>query len=479
MLFSELNLAAPILKALEEKGYTTPTPIQAQAIPLVKQKIDVMGLAQTGTGKTAGFVLPMLDMLAGCRARARMPRALILEPTRELALQVAENLTLYGKHLKLTHALIYGGASLPDQQKQIMNGVDILIATPGRLLDLFQRGGLLMTDIQFVVLDEADRMLDMGFIPDVEKILSLTPAKRQTLMFSATMAPEIEAIKNRFMRDPQLVQVARTSESASTITQNLILCSNDRAKEKEALRLMSQPDVVSAFVFCNRKKDIGPLAKILAASGLKAAGLHGDMVQSARTQTLNDFREGKISILVCSDVAARGLDVKGVSHVVNFDVPMNAEDYVHRIGRTGRAGMEGVAYTLATPDDAKYLDAIEKLAGVKFPERAAGETVQSDAGPAASEDAPKRGRGAHPTRDRGPKREARPERTERPERKPEAPKAETAEKAEAAPKPERAPRERKEREYKDEKKPRDWDEDGAPTGKGFGEDAPAFFKMFG
>lgn len=465
MLFSDLNLAPPLLKALEEKGYTTPTPIQAEAIPLVLEKKDVMGLAQTGTGKTAGFVLPMLHLLAGGRARARMPRALILEPTRELALQVAENLVAYGKHLKLSHALIYGGASLPDQQKQIMNGVDILIATPGRLLDLFQRGGLLMTDIQMVVLDEADRMLDMGFMPDVEKILSLTPPKRQTMMFSATMPPEIKAIKDKFMKDPALVQVARTSETAATIEQKLVLCPNGKAKEKRAIDLMSDPSVISAFVFCNRKRDIGPLAKAMKLRGLKAEGLHGDMVQSARTATLNGFRDGAITILVCSDVAARGLDVKGVSHVLNYDVPMNAEDYVHRIGRTGRAGMTGIAYTLATSDDDKYLDNIEKLAGRKFPERVGGfkaSSEESDINPERktkiSEKSEPRARS---TRRPSADRSERPERPERPIRE----------------RPERAPR--SERTERPARGVAEEDDTTPASGTGFGDDVPDFFKMFG
>lgn len=453
MSFNELNLAEPILKAIEEKGYKEPTPIQAQAIPVVMQRKDLTGLAQTGTGKTAGFVLPMLHILAGGRARARMPRALILEPTRELALQVAENLEFYGKHLKLTHALIYGGSSLPEQQKQLMKGVDILIATPGRLLDLFQRGGLLMTDIQMVVLDEADRMLDMGFMPDVEKILAMTPAKRQTLMFSATMAPEIERVKNKFMKDPELVQVAATSKAADTVTQHLLFCPNSKAKHKKAAELMSDDTVNSAFVFCNRKREIDPLAKVLKGEGLKAAPLHGDMVQSARTQTLADFKAGEINILVCSDVAARGIDVKNVSHVLNYDVPMNAEDYVHRIGRTGRAGATGIAYTLAVRgDDDKFLDNIEKVINRKFPER---EGQPQTEAPEQSGDQKRDKLKKTDRKDRN----VRTEKQERPEREP----------RQSAPKSEKPQRDRRPRE----------DDDNTPTGKGFGDDVPAFFKGFG
>ncbi len=462
MLFEELNLAAPILKAIEEKGYKEPTPIQAQAIPVVLERKDLTGLAQTGTGKTAGFVLPMLHILAGGRARARMPRALILEPTRELALQVSENLEFYGKHLKLTHALIYGGSSLPEQQKQLMKGVDILIATPGRLLDLFQRGGLLMTDIQIVVLDEADRMLDMGFMPDVEKILAMTPAKRQTLMFSATMAPEIEAVKNKFMKNPELIQVAATSRAADTVTQHLVFCPNSKAKHKKAADILMTEAVTSAFVFCNRKREIDPLAKLLKSQGLKAEPLHGDMPQSARTATLASFKAGEITMLVCSDVAARGIDVKAVSHVLNYDVPMNAEDYVHRIGRTGRAGASGIAYTLYTPEDDKYLDSIERITNRKFPERGNEDKSERAERPERSErPAAKsggRGRGGKPSEDRA----ARPPRAERTEDAPRKP---------AAAKPERERR---------PGPPRERDEDeNTPTGKGFGEDMPSFFKSFG
>ncbi len=372
MTFKDLHLSEPLLRALADKGYSEPTPIQAASIPPVLKGKDLMGLAQTGTGKTASFTLPMLDILSGGRAKARMPRALILTPTRELAVQIGDNLEAYSKYMKLTYALIYGGVSLPEQQKQLMRGVDILIATPGRLLDIFERGGLLMMDISMVVLDEADRMLDMGFMPDVEKILSLTPPRRQTLMFSATMPPAIKNIKEKFMKDPAVVEVAATSSAAKTVEQNLIMCSSNKVKDKKTLDLLKTEAVESAFVFCNRKRSIDPLAKFLKTKGVAAEGLHGDMSQSERIKTLDRFKAGEVTALICSDVVARGIDIKDVSHVINYDIPMNAEDYVHRIGRTGRAGAKGVAYSLATSLDDKFLDGIEAILGTKFEERKAG-----------------------------------------------------------------------------------------------------------
>ncbi len=372
MTFKDLNLSEPLLRALADKGYTEPTPIQAASIPPVLAGRDLMGLAQTGTGKTASFTLPMLDILNGGRAKARMPRALILTPTRELAVQIGDNLDAYSKYMKLTYCLIYGGVSLPEQQKQLMKGVDILIATPGRLLDIFERGGLLMMDMSMVVLDEADRMLDMGFMPDVEKILSLTPKRRQTMMFSATMPPAIKKIKDQFMNNPEVVQIEATSSAATTVEQNLVMCASNKAKDQKTLNLLNQKEVESAFVFCNRKRSIDPLAKFLKTKGVAAEGLHGDMNQSERIKTLDRFKAGEVMALICSDVVARGIDIKDVSHVINYDIPMNAEDYVHRIGRTGRAGSTGVAYSLATKLDDKFLDAIEELLGKKFSERKAG-----------------------------------------------------------------------------------------------------------
>ncbi len=364
--FADLGLSPEILRAVEDMGYLTPTPIQAQAIPTVLMNRDVLGCAQTGTGKTASFVLPMLDILSGSRSRARMPRSLILEPTRELALQVAENFVKYGKYLKLNHALLIGGESLSDQKEALMKGVDVLIATPGRLMDLFDRGGLLLTDTKILVIDEADRMLDMGFIPDVEKIVGFLPRTRQTLFFSATMAPEIRRLADAFLQNPKEITVSRPASIASTIVAGLTVV--DALEKREALRrLIRSEDVQNALIFCNRKKDVDTLYKSLQKHGFSVGSLHGDMSQPERFATLGKFKANEVTLLVCSDVAARGLDIGGLSHVFNFDVPIHAEDYVHRIGRTGRAGMTGHAFTLATPDDGPFVAAIEKLIGVPIP----------------------------------------------------------------------------------------------------------------
>jgi superfamily II DNA/RNA helicase len=362
MSFSELGLSPDVCRAVTDAGYTTPTPIQAQAIPVVLQGRDVLGCAQTGTGKTAGFTLPMIDRLAVGRARARMPRSLILEPTRELAAQVAESFDKYGKHHRLTKALLIGGVSFGDQDTLIDRGVDVLIATPGRLLDHFGRGRLLLHGVEILVVDEADRMLDMGFIPDVEKIVSLIPPHRQTLFFSATMAPEIRRLADAFLTAPKEITVTPRASPAALVQQSLVMTSvHDK---REALRrLLRVQDVKNAFIFCNRKRDVDILFKSLKRHGFDVAALHGDLSQDVRTMTLERFKAGEITLLVCSDVAARGLDVQGMSHVFNFDVPSHAEDYVHRIGRTGRAGLTGTAITLATPMDGKYLAAITRLIG--------------------------------------------------------------------------------------------------------------------
>ncbi|WP_406645107.1 DEAD/DEAH box helicase [Aliisedimentitalea scapharcae] len=367
--FSDLNLNPKVLKAIDEAGYETPTPIQAGAIPSALEGRDVLGIAQTGTGKTASFTLPMITMLARGRARARMPRSLVLCPTRELAAQVAENFDTYAKHLKLTKALLIGGVSFKEQDLLIDRGVDVLIATPGRLLDHFERGKLLLTGVQIMVVDEADRMLDMGFIPDIERIFSLTPFTRQTLFFSATMAPEIERITNTFLSAPARVEVARQATASETIEQSVVMFKPSRrdregSEKRSVLRAIIDGEgdkCTNAIIFCNRKTDVDICAKSLKKYGYNASPIHGDLDQSQRTKTLDGFRDGTVRLLIASDVAARGLDVPAVSHVINFDVPGHPEDYVHRIGRTGRAGREGKAITICSSRDEKALDAVESL----------------------------------------------------------------------------------------------------------------------
>lgn len=365
MKFEDLALSAETMKAVKERGYESPTPIQAKAIPLIQMTRDVVGLAQTGTGKTASFTLPMIDALSGGRAKMRMPRSLVLAPTRELAAQVAENFDVYGKYHKLNKVLLVGGESMIEQKKLLDQGVDVLIATPGRLLDLFERGAILLNDIKILVIDEADRMLDMGFIPDIEKIVSLLPPTRQTLLFSATMPAEIKKLTEKFLSNPKEISVAPAASPAKTVEQFLVKC---HFKEKNQLldTLLKQEKVQNAFIFLNRKKDVDEVAKWLKSKGYSASPLHGDMAQVTRTETLQDFKDDKIDLLVCSDVAGRGIDVKGVSHVFNYDVPMSADDYVHRIGRTGRAGEKGRAWMFATDRDEKFMDAIEKLISKKF-----------------------------------------------------------------------------------------------------------------
>jgi len=366
MLFSELGLGPEVLRAVEDVGYTQPTPIQEQAIPLVLQGRDILGCAQTGTGKTASFTLPMIDILASGRARARMPRSLILEPTRELAAQVAENFETYGKYNKLNMALLIGGESFGDQVKKLDRGVDVLIATPGRMIDLFDRGNILLSDIKVFVIDEADRMLDMGFIPDIERIVSLLPRLRQTLFFSATMPPEIRRLADAFLANPKEVTVAPPASPAETVSQLLLLL--EREDKRKALRfLLREEDVKNALIFCNRKRDVAILHRSLERHGFNVGALHGDMPQNRRTETLEAFKDGRLTTLVCSDVAARGIDIVGLSHVFNFDVPINAEDYVHRIGRTGRAGKSGRAFTLATPDEGRQVAAIARLIKREIP----------------------------------------------------------------------------------------------------------------
>ena len=393
--FSDLNLNTKVLKAIEEAGYDTPTPIQAGAIPAALEGRDVLGIAQTGTGKTASFVLPMITMLARGRARARMPRSLVLCPTRELAAQVAENFDTYTKHLKLTKALLIGGVSFKEQDKLIDKGVDVLIATPGRLLDHHERGKLILTDVKVMVVDEADRMLDMGFIPDIERIFGLTPFTRQTLFFSATMAPEIERITNTFLSNPARIEVARQATTSENITQGVVMFKATR-KDREAsekqnlLRMLIDAEgdkCTNAIIFCNRKMDVDAVAKSLKKNGYDAAPIHGDLDQSQRTKTRGCFRAGDLRFLVASDVAARGLDVPSVSHVFNFDVPSHAEDYVHRIGRTGRAGRDGKAIMICTTRDEKNFEDVERLVQKEIPrmENPLGNAAPAEETPKAAE----------------------------------------------------------------------------------------------
>src|SRR5579863_5007568 len=370
MTFKDLGLSDKVLQAVEASGYTQPTPIQAQAIPQALAGRDILGIAQTGTGKTAAFTLPMLCRLEQGRARARMPRTLILEPTRELAAQVEESFAKYGVNHKLNVALIIGGVSFDDQDNKLMRGVDVLIATPGRLLDHFERGRLLLSGVELLVIDEADRMLDMGFIPDIERICKLVPFTRQTLFFTATMPPEIRRITEQFLHNPVRVEVARPATTVATTTQLLVKSGRESFEKRETLRrlIRSAEGLKNAIVFCNRKRDVATLHRSLLRHGFSAVALHGDMDQQARTTALEQFRKNEVTLLVASDVAARGLDIPDVSHIFNFDVPHHPDDYVHRIGRTGRAGRSGTAITIvAGSNDAKAVAAIEKLIGQTIP----------------------------------------------------------------------------------------------------------------
>jgi len=352
--FAGLGLSEALLDAVTKAGYSIPTPIQEKAIPYVLQGRDLLGCAQTGTGKTAGFTLPLIDMLSGGRARARMPRSLILEPTRELAAQVSENFVKYGVNHKLTMALLTGGTSMAEQERKLDRGVDVLVATPGRLIDLMERGKIIMADVKVLVIDEADRMLDMGFIPDIDTIVKRLPPLRQTLFFSATMPPEIRRLADRFLQNPKEISVSRPAHTADTIDQAILRSAPEAKEKRAALRaLLRQETPQSALVFCNRKRDVAIVHRSLERHGFDAKALHGDMSQPARTETLETFRAGKVKILVCSDVAARGLDIPAVSHVFNYDVPSHPEDYVHRIGRTGRAGRSGKAFMLVTKTDSR------------------------------------------------------------------------------------------------------------------------------
>ncbi len=415
MKFADLGLSDELLRAVTESGYDEPTPIQAGVIPSVLMMRDIIGIAQTGTGKTASFVLPMIDILAHGRTRARMPRSLILAPTRELAAQVAENFEKYGKYHKLSMALLIGGVQMGDQVKALEKGVDVLIATPGRLMDLFERGKILLTGCNLLVIDEADRMLDMGFIPDIESICTKLPANRQTLLFSATMPPPIKKLADKFLSNPKTIEVARPASRNENIEQ-FVVKTSERGKRDVLRGLIEAEDIATAIIFCNRKTTVRELAKSLQRHGYKAGEIHGDMDQSSRIAELDRFKAGTINILVASDVAARGLDVKGVSHVFNFDAPWHPDDYVHRIGRTGRAGAKGRAFTLVTPSDDEALDNIQKLTGYTIPVHDAGPSEgRSKSERTGEEREPRRGsrseRGGRSKAD-APKAEREPRRSE-------------------------------------------------------------------
>ena len=447
MTFADLGLSDELQRAVNESGYTEPTPIQASAIPSVLMGKDLVAIAQTGTGKTAAFVLPMIDILGEGRSRARMPRSLILEPTRELAAQVAENFEKYGKYHKLSMALLIGGVSMGDQTAALEKGVDVLIATPGRLMDLFGRGKILLTGCSMLVIDEADRMLDMGFIPDIEEICTKLPKTRQTLLFSATMPPPITKLADKFLDNPKRIEVARPATANINIKQWLVHVTATKKRDR-LMQLLRSEDVQTGIIFSNRKTTVRELNKALQRAGFASSEIHGDMEQSQRIAELDRFKKGEVKILVASDVAARGIDIKGVSHVFNFDAPWHPDDYVHRIGRTGRAGATGIAFTFATPDDAENIQNIEKLTGLKI------ERYEPGDAPAAEEaEAPRpaaRGRGrAKPVAAPEAEQEA-PVEAERPARAPREPRAE---------RPARAPREdrpaRDERPARDSRPPRD------------------------
>lgn len=474
MSFSELGLSDKVLQAVAASGYTTPTPIQAQAIPFAISGRDVLGIAQTGTGKTAAFTLPMISRLETGRARARMPRTLILEPTRELAAQVEESFARYGINHKINVALLIGGVSFSDQEAKITRGADVLIATPGRLLDFADRGKLLLTGIEILVIDEADRMLDMGFIPDIERICKLVPFTRQTLFFSATMPPEITKLTETFLHNPARVEVARAASTASTITQALVSTAPGHAKRETLRRLLGTAEnFKNAIIFCNRKSEVALLHQSLERHGFSAGALHGDLDQRARMAALDAFKSGQVNLLVCSDVAARGLDIPDVSHVFNFDMPTHAEDYVHRIGRTGRAGKLGTALSLVTRADQKYVDEIEKLIERKIdfladftaaPEAEGETSAEPHVSRTKRERKAPSGRGSS-RRDPVAARE-RPAESAAPEQSARAPV-----RAERTERPER--HERSERPERHERRPRHDHDDDAPV-IGLGDHVPSF-----
>ncbi len=467
--FTDMNLDAKVLKAVAETGYDTPTPIQAGAIAPALEGRDVLGIAQTGTGKTAAFTLPMITLLGRGRARARMPRSLVLAPTRELAAQVAENFDTYAKYTKLTKALLIGGTSFKDQDKIIDKGVDVLIATPGRLLDHLERGKLILTDVKIMVVDEADRMLDMGFIPDIEEIFKRTPFTRQTLFFSATMAPEIERITNTFLSNPAKIEVARAATTNVNIKQGVVMFKgSEKRKEPSEKRALLRALIdaegeacTNAIIFCNRKSDVDIVSKSLTKYGYQAAPIHGDLDQSHRTRTLDRFRDNDLRFLVASDVAARGLDIPAVTHVFNFDVPSHAEDYVHRIGRTGRAGRSGTAIMICIPRDEKNLDDVERLVKESIPRLdnpMKGAPAQEET---KTEEKPKRTRNRRKKDDEGEAAEAKPVEMPVPDEKPPR---------DDKPKREEKPRQERARGGRGRGR-------NEPDVVGMGEDTPAFIAM--
>ncbi|WP_242150613.1 DEAD/DEAH box helicase [Sphingomonas sp. BAUL-RG-20F-R05-02] len=480
MTFADLGLSDELLSAVTESGYTEPTPIQASAIPSVLMGKDLVAIAQTGTGKTAAFVLPMIDILGEGRSRARMPRSLILEPTRELAAQVAENFEKYGKNHKLSMALLIGGVSMGDQLAALEKGVDVLIATPGRLMDLFGRGKIMLNGCSLLVIDEADRMLDMGFIPDIEEICTKLPPARQTLLFSATMPPVIKKLADKFLDNPKTIEVARPATANINIRQWLVPVSGSKKREK-LIELLEMEEVATAMIFSNRKTTVRELNKSLQRAGFKSSEIHGDMEQPQRLAELERFKKGEVTILVASDVAARGLDIKGVSHVFNYDAPWHPDDYVHRIGRTGRGGATGVAFTFATAEDAENIDNIEKLTGLKIEryegaadeapaegatrKRTRGKPVKkAEAKPAAkpetAPDAPRAERQPRTERDKQPAREERPARAERPAREERPASDARPAREERASRDTRPPRDDRSAPHRDRREPNDGPDEG-------------------
>src|SRR5688500_18152731 len=474
MSFADLGLSDELLRAVADSGYDTPTPIQRGVIPSVLMGRDIIGIAQTGTGKTAGFVLPMIDILAHGRSRARMPRSLILEPTRELAAQVAENFEKYGKHHKLSMALLIGGVSMGDQVKKLEKGVDVLIATPGRLMDLFGRGNILLTGCHLLVIDEADRMLDMAFIPDIEEICTKLPAQRQTLLFSATMPPPIKKLADKFLSNPKSIEVARPASSNLLIDQRMIRV--DARKKRDVLAdMLRKEDVRSALVFCNRKTTVRELATSLKRARFSVGQIQGDMAQADRIRELDRFKNDEINILVASDVAARELDIKGVSHVFNYDVPWHPDDYVHRVGRTGRAGRTGIAISLVSREDAESIDNIQQLTGTRIAEMGGKPEAQAGAAEPEGEPAGRGGRGRRPKhepRSREPRsREPREPEAAAAEQRPETPvRPERPERAERPARPERPER----AERKPPRRERERERDPEPAEEGWNGPVPSF-----